>query len=197
MPYREQSWQVPGDYPVGGNGIGSVSSPMYKPSIPMACGTFDPNTVWDQIQKFPLAPNGAVVSSFTTALSNAGIPNPPLAAEFVQKLKNKGVSTKGIELIQDRIALWNKYPLITELVALQKLKKLLCGSISGFGEGPALFNTATGSVIGDAVVGAGIGYLTAKKDSMLWAGVGAIAGLVAGTAGLIGIAAYGIYDRVK
>lgn len=62
---------------------------------------------------------------------------------------------------------------------------------------PALFGSATGNVLLDALVGAGLGFACAKNESerLLWAGAGAGAGLLAGTLGLAGILAAAIYVR--
>lgn len=70
-------------------------------------------------------------------------------------------------------------------------------AVSGLGDTPALFGSATGSTLIDALVGAGIGYAMApdSKDRMLWTGAGAAAALLAGTLGLVGIVGAGFYVR--
>jgi len=71
------------------------------------------------------------------------------------------------------------------------------GPMHGLGEAPALFGTASGSVLLDTLLGAGLGYAVAKNDSerLLWAGAGAAAGLLAGTLGLLGVVGAAIYVR--
>lgn len=69
---------------------------------------------------------------------------------------------------------------------------------SGLGaDTPALLGSATGSVLLDAVIGAGIGFAMAerKQDRLLWAGGGAVAALLAGTVGLMGVVGVGMYVR--
>jgi hypothetical protein len=68
---------------------------------------------------------------------------------------------------------------------------------SGLGEGPPLLGSATGSMIWDALLGGGVGYLLAKdpKDRLMWAGAGAAVTVLAGTIGLLGLLGAAIYVR--
>lgn len=69
----------------------------------------------------------------------------------------------------------------------------------GFGEVPALFQSTTGSNLVDALVTAGAGFALApkKEDRVAWAIAGGVAGMFAGTAGLLGIVGAGLYMRGK
>ena len=57
--------------------------------------------------------------------------------------------------------------------------------------------SATGSMVWDALLGGGIGYLLAKdpKDRMVWAGGGAAVSVLAGTLGILGLLGAAIYVR--
>lgn len=74
------------------------------------------------------------------------------------------------------------------------------GPVAGLGSDssrPALFGSATGNVLFDTLLGAALGYTMARKqdEQLLWAGAGGVAGLLAGTLGLVGIVGAAIYVR--
>lgn len=75
-------------------------------------------------------------------------------------------------------------------------RSVMSSSFRGMGATPLLFSSPSGNSIVDAAIGGVIGYLVApQSDKMTVAGVGVVAGLVAGTAGLIGAAGLGIWMR--
>ncbi len=72
------------------------------------------------------------------------------------------------------------------------------GDAVGSGTAP-LFQSATGSMLIDALLGAGVGYLAAPSESSkkAWVAAGALASAFAGMAGLIGAAGAGIYAGMR
>ena len=70
-------------------------------------------------------------------------------------------------------------------------------SYMGVGAAP-LFDHVTGSAFLDATAGAAIGFFAtpSKKDQVLWAVVGGLAGYAAGLAGLLGLGAV-LYMKAK
>lgn len=70
--------------------------------------------------------------------------------------------------------------------------------MNGFDE-PAisLGKTITGSIIGDAIVSAGIAFLLNydREDRVMWASGGALAGFLGGTLGVIGTTAFSLSRR--
>lgn len=70
---------------------------------------------------------------------------------------------------------------------------------AGLGEGdrPPLLSSVTGSTIGDALVGAAVGYMVASKPSerLQWTAVGGVSTALLGTLGLVGSVALSFYQR--
>jgi hypothetical protein len=65
--------------------------------------------------------------------------------------------------------------------------------------GPPLFGSMSGNLLGDAVIGAAVSYFLAppSADPKLWAGLGAAAGALAGTIGLVGMIGAAMWQRGK
>lgn len=69
-----------------------------------------------------------------------------------------------------------------------------CGGL-GADETPPLLRSVTGFTLGDAALGAGLGYLMApsKAERGMWTAIGGVATALAGTLGLIGTMAGVVY----
>jgi len=75
-----------------------------------------------------------------------------------------------------------------------------CGQQAlGQEERPPLLRSVTGITIGDAALGAGLGYLMAPTPAErgMWAAIGGVATALAGTLGLIGTAAGVVFVATK
>lgn len=62
------------------------------------------------------------------------------------------------------------------------------------GDTAPLFSSTTGNTVVDAALGAAVGYAVgSKEDKLKWAALGGVAVGIAGTFGLVGIVAAGLY----